>query len=216
MNNLRFRYLFSLYLIVAYILCSFVSARNVSFRLLTPFVSVDDNNLLFCDYFVYGTERRFNEGLITDVPAAKDRLKESGDAVVFKIPGRGKHIVFSDYSIVYDENVPELNIEIYVAKNIAVGKISLPFVTAETLIEHYLPLALLVFFSAFFLPTAFLCFHDIRKRRLCKAPYVNMRLRRSDGLAYANAMGLPCGNHDGCGKCRKRWASRAHILEQEV
>lgn len=164
-RGISFRYLFFLFLIVLYVFVSlFVTARDVAYRMLTPLVETNEDNLVLFDYYVYGTEERFNEAMGKVVLPVKDELKKKGEAVVVKIPGKGERIFYSDYSVVFDESVPELNIEIHIVKNISLKKISVPFATAERLFEVYLARIAKAVYVFILVLTLFLCFEKIIKR----------------------------------------------------
>ena len=126
------------YWIIAYFsVVQFFSVRNVVYRLLTPYLGTQEDNLVFFDYYVYGTERRFNEGLEKDIPKAKELLKLNNEGVVIKIEGEDDILSRGDYLLIRDHNVPEFNIEVYVAKNIFYRNMSIPFPTAVHFLEYH-------------------------------------------------------------------------------
>ena len=163
--RILFRYVLLVCLTVLYVICPFfLSARDISFCILTPFIDAEEKNLVLFDYYVYGTEQRFDEGMEKRVPQIKDKLKERNEAVIVKVPGNNVRRIYADYSVVFDQTVPELNIEIYVAKNVTFKNMSVPFVTAETLLERYLERFFKWFFVFMLAADAILCLEDRLKR----------------------------------------------------
>ena len=103
--------------------------ERVVYRALLPFVNTDEENLVFLDYKVYGNERLLDKNYKKYISAKTKFLKTNDEFVVVKIKGARRKTIESDYIIIYDDSVPELNVEIYVAKNVDFGVNSLPLKT---------------------------------------------------------------------------------------
>ena len=162
----HFRHVFQFYLFIYLVLASFLVAYlvdfyDLSYRALTPYLGQEEENLVFFDYYAYGTERRFSKGLTEDVIQSTQKLKENREGAVVKVPGKKASIICENYILVYDENVPDLNIEIYVAKNVNFWAMSLPFPTVVSLVERYSQIIVfwIIVFLLFF--DLFFCFKEI-------------------------------------------------------
>ena len=86
----------------------------------------EDNFILF-DYKVYGTQERLNRGLEAELPSYIAKFKANDDVLVVKLPAESFSAeTFAEYVLVHSPNVPELNIEYCVAKNVNAFGSSLP------------------------------------------------------------------------------------------
>jgi hypothetical protein len=131
-------------------------------QLATSLALVDDDNLIFYDYKVYSSEERFLIGLSQDVIAKKQVFALQNDVMVVKIPGENKIEIFQDYILIQDENVPELNIEYHVLKNIEFNNTLIPARTFILLAQDVLKFAnriylitMIVIFSLILIPQLF-------------------------------------------------------------
>ena len=103
-------------------------------------VSTADDNLVAYDIKVYGTQKRFDEGLTSDVALKVEEAKAQNQVLVVKIPGKiAKTENKGEYHILVDNAVPELNIEYYFARSVNLGSIVLPTNTFLTLGADMLP-----------------------------------------------------------------------------
>lgn len=127
------------------------SVRNLSFYLAAPFVSVEAEKLVFCKYKAFGTEDSFDKYLTDYVEREKNLLKSKNEFIVVKIKGEYSVERKADYVLVREEGVPELNAEIYIAKNFDVAGDSLPCKTVVLLMQKAIKALLYTVFSAVFL-----------------------------------------------------------------
>ena len=114
----------------------FNPAQEIVYGVLTPFINVDEDKTILYDYLVYGTGRRMDEGYVIDVPEIIDKLKDRGEGIIIKEKGDSYKKTQYDYIFMRDEDVPELNIEIYIAKNVEFPFGSFPFRTSELFLEN--------------------------------------------------------------------------------
>ncbi len=165
-NAIKFRYIFFAYLLLSFLLIAFLfSERQLSYMVLTRFISLEDENVVLYDYYVYATDRRFAEGLEKDVNKAVVDLQKRGEGIVVKIKGDSKVVKHDNYILVYNERVPEMNIEIYIAKNVEFSFASLPFRTLENLFEDILSILIIFIYLVLFEIDIFLCCVDIIKKQ---------------------------------------------------
>lgn len=98
--------------------------ENAPFILAISIAITDDDNLMLYDYDVYGTEERFNEGLDSDVSAVKADFKERNEILVVKIYDEDITTeVRNDYIFMTHPDIPELNIEYHLVKNVSINNI---------------------------------------------------------------------------------------------
>jgi hypothetical protein len=118
----------------------------------------EDENLLLYDYQVYGTEERFNQGLIEDVNEVKNDFKDRNEILAIKIYGEKETIVYhDDYLYMTDLDTPELNIEYYLVKDMEFNDMNVPSRTFIMLFDDiarlvnnvYLGLFIIIAFSIF-------------------------------------------------------------------
>ncbi len=102
------------------------AASELSQVIAARFVNTEDQKLVFFDYKAYGTKRVFNDKKNSYIAEKKDYLKSKNEIAVVKITGEHKIVVQWDYVVIYDESVPELNVEIYIAKNLDFYEYSVP------------------------------------------------------------------------------------------
>lgn len=101
-------------------------AKELSYKTIVYFVNTDDANLFLYDYKVYGHQNVFDKKYADYVKKEKNYLKSKNEIAVVKIRGKNNKTVKWDYVLLSDENVPELNVEIYLAKNADFDNNSLP------------------------------------------------------------------------------------------
>jgi|SRR6056297_2711774 len=135
-----------------------VFSDDLAYRLATSMSMTEEDNLLLYDYKVYGTEERFNQGLIEDVEAIKNNFKERNEIVGIKIHGETESIEYKDdYIFITDPDTPELNIEYYLVKDMEFNDMNVPSRTFIMLFEDiarlinnvYLGLFIIIAFSIF-------------------------------------------------------------------
>ncbi|XMB73212.1 hypothetical protein RJI07_04685 [Mycoplasmatota bacterium WC30] len=103
-----------------------VFTEDTPFRLATSMAITDDDNLLLYDYQVYGTEERFNDGLIYDVEEIKIAFQERNEIFLIKIYGIENTTELVDGVIlITDPDIPELNIEYHLIKDMEVNNINI-------------------------------------------------------------------------------------------
>lgn len=129
-KNNAIRFALRIFIIIFFIFFTvFGVTERFIYHTLLPFVNTDEENLVFLDYKVYGNERLLDKNCKKYISEKKGYLKEYDEFVVVKIKGSSRKIIKIDYIIFYDDSVPELNVEIYVAKNVDFGVNSLPLKT---------------------------------------------------------------------------------------
>ena len=132
---------FCLFLIV---LCFFGFTTNTKvvkdlvFSLSVRFLDTEENTLVFYKYKAFGTQNSFDKNSIDYIETEKDFLKSKDEFTVVKIRDESRVFYKRDYVIICDENVPELNVEIYIAKNIKIGAYSLPCKTTAFALQKIL------------------------------------------------------------------------------
>lgn len=86
-----------------------------------------EESFAMIDYKVYGTEARMEAGLEAELPARITQAKANNDILVVKIPSENFYTeTFNDYILVHSQQVPELNLEFCVAKNVNVLGATMP------------------------------------------------------------------------------------------
>ncbi|GEM_PF-2462434 len=99
-------------------------------QLYSTSVSVADlsaDSIFLYDYKVYGTNSRLEAGLKTEVPLKLAQCKANDDILVVRVPAdTAKTETFDQYILIHSPDVPELNIEFCLAKNVNVMNSSLP------------------------------------------------------------------------------------------
>jgi|694.fasta_scaffold96480_3 hypothetical protein len=131
-----------------------IFSSNAHYEVTTPMAILDQSNLLLYKYKVYADETRFNTGLIVDLEAERLQFASRNELMVVKIPGEFKIEFQSDYILMVEPEIPELNIEYYLVKNIQIDATSIPARTAILLLKDvfqtintiYLISILIVFF----------------------------------------------------------------------
>lgn len=125
--------------------------EDMPFQLATSMAITSDDNLLLYDYDVYGTIERFNEGLIVDVEETKLAFKERNEILVVKVPGDIERTeVKDDYIYITSKDVPELNIEYYLVKDMTVNGISIQCRTFIMLFQDISQLTNSIYFALYF------------------------------------------------------------------
>lgn len=88
---------------------------------------VSEESMVLFEYKVYGTQERMTKGLETDLPGKIAQFKANDDILAVKVPGESfSYETFAEYILVHSQNVPELNIEYCVVKNVNAFGSSLP------------------------------------------------------------------------------------------
>ena len=109
--------------------------EDASYELATSMSIIEDDNLLLYDYKVFGTENRFNQGLVDDVNEVKADFKERNEILAVMVYGQRETFVFKDdYIYITNPQTPELNIEFYLVKDLEINEVNLP---ARTFIKLY-------------------------------------------------------------------------------
>ncbi|MBQ9276483.1 MAG: hypothetical protein IJ226_02710 [Clostridia bacterium] len=153
----------------------------MAYCILTPFIDTDNENTVLYDYYVYATDRRFNEGLKKDIVKAVDDLQQRNEGIVVKVKGADKVINKNNFIIVYSEEIPDKNIEIYIAKNLEFTFASLPFRTAEMFLENAIYLLTIYGYAVLFSIDIFACYVDIVKAKTKNLALLPLGRRRSWG-----------------------------------
>lgn len=84
-------------------------------------------SLLFYDYDVYGTEERFNDGLIQDIDIVESLFKERDEVLAVKIYGETDSMeIRNDYIFITSPDTPLLNIEYYLVQYMEFNDINIP------------------------------------------------------------------------------------------
>jgi len=113
-----------------------VFEAQMPFQLATSMAVVDENSLLSYDYQVYATEERFSKGLVEDFENVLDNFKSRSEIVAIQINGDSYKVEFrDDYIFISNPEVPELNIDYYVVRNLEFDGITLPIRTFIILFE---------------------------------------------------------------------------------
>lgn len=125
--------------------------------------SVNSENLLFYDYKVYPTKERFEKGLIYDVDQKLQEFKNRNEFMVIKIYSSNNNIYLeNEYLIIESNDIPELNIEYYLLRDLEIQQISLPIRTFLVLFEdiskiiNSIYLGFLMLFAFITIPTSIL------------------------------------------------------------
>jgi hypothetical protein len=104
-----------------------VFSKDLPFRLATSMAIVSDENLLLYDYKVYSNEDRFNNGLINDLKIVKDKFSGRNEIMAVKIYGETSTLdVRVDYIFITSPDIPELNIEYHLVKDMSFNGINIP------------------------------------------------------------------------------------------
>jgi hypothetical protein len=107
-----------------------------NYEMITPMAILDQSNLLLYKYKVYADETRFNIGLTLDVEVERLQFASRNELMVVKIPGEFKIEFQSAYILMVEPEIPELNIEYYLVKNIKIDTISIPARTGILLLRN--------------------------------------------------------------------------------
>ena len=124
--------------------------KDVAFRISVPFVNTKPENLVFCEYKVFGTENSFDKNLFKYIEEEKNFLKSKDEFIVVKIKGEYLVKYKADYILISEENVPDLNVEIYIAKNFDIGNNSLPLKTVVLLLQKIIKIIIYLLFTLAF------------------------------------------------------------------
>ncbi len=103
-----------------------VFSINAHYEMTTPMAILDQSNLILYNYKVYADETRFNNGLLVDLEAERIQFASRNELMVVKIPGEFKIDYKTDYILIFEPEIPELNIEYYLVKNIQIDSTSIP------------------------------------------------------------------------------------------
>lgn len=124
--------------------------KELAFRFCTPYVSTESDNLVFYNYKVFGTENSFEKNLSQYIAKEKNFLKSKDEFIVVKI--KGEYLVKhkADYILISEENVSDLNVEIYIAKNFDIGNNSLPLKTVVLLLQKIIKIIIYLLFTLAF------------------------------------------------------------------
>ena len=100
--------------------------------------SLSTENVLFYDYKVYPTQERFENGLIEDVEIKLQDFKNRNEFMIIKIYGPSdKTYLSGEYLVIESDDVPDLNIEYYLLKDLKLDQITLPNRTFLTFFEDF-------------------------------------------------------------------------------
>ena len=119
-----------------------VFKESSAYDIATSMAITNADSLLLYDYIVYGTEDRFNKGLIDDVEIVNQEFKIRNEILAIKINGdTRKTEIVKDFFLITDPSTPELNIEYYLVRDIMVADIRIPAKTFLTLFDDISTLA---------------------------------------------------------------------------
>jgi hypothetical protein len=165
-----------------------IFSSNAHYEMTTPMAILDQSNLLLYKYKVYSDETRFNTGLMIDLEAERLQFASRNELMVVKIPGEFKIEFQSDYILMVEPEIPELNIEYYLVKNIQIDETSIPARTAILLLRNvfqtintiYLTTILIVFFLLFVPQTiqTFKILFSINHLRTSKSIKVDLKKKK--------------------------------------
>lgn len=140
------------------------TVKDFVYGICTPYVNTEPDNLVFYKYKVFGTENSFEKNLSQYIAKKKNFLKDKNEFIVVKIKGGYSVERKADYILIKDETVPDLNAEIYIAKNFDIGNNSLPLKTVVLLLQKAATAVVcFLFLSAFTV-----CFFQISRYFLIK------------------------------------------------
>lgn len=139
--------------------------KDLAFNISAPYVNTEPKNLVFYKYKVFGTENSFNKNLFAYIEREKEFLKSKDEFIIVKIQGEYNVQRKGDYVLITDDTVPDLNAEIYIAKNFDIGNNSLPLKTVVVLLHRVLKVVICVLF---FIVFSF-CFYDISRYAVIKS-----------------------------------------------
>ena len=109
--------------------------KEETYNLVASFSDIE-SDIVLMDYKVFGSQKKFEEVLISESKNKVEEFKENGDVLLVKIHGDEYSASFKDsYWYVEDPNILELNIEYYVVKNINVAGTSIPVHTVYQLMN---------------------------------------------------------------------------------
>lgn len=140
------------------------SVKDFVYRICASYVNTEPDNLVFYKYKVFGTENSFKKNLSQYIGEEKNFLKSKNEFAVVKIKGGYSVERKADYILIKDDTVPDLNAEIYIAKNFDIGNNSLPLKTVVLLLQKALTTIVCVLFLIAFT----VCFFKISRYLLIK------------------------------------------------
>jgi len=109
---------------------------NTPHILATSLAITSEDNMLLYDYKVYSTQARFEMGLVEDVNKVVSTFKERNEVLAVAIFGETQfYETRDDYLLIQSPDVPELNIEYRLVKNLAILETSLPCRTFIMLLQ---------------------------------------------------------------------------------
>lgn len=149
-GKLRFCLLLIFICFFAFTFCADLTGEMV-YRLCANHVNTESKNLVLLDYKVFDTENKFNEKALDYAESKVKFLKSKGEFAVVKVKGEYDIKDKGYYLLITEDDVPNLNVRIYIAKNIDIGNNSLPAVTVSTLLHEILEVVVLVIYSIVFL-----------------------------------------------------------------
>lgn len=158
-NNLNFIFLKSkkviIFFIVAFFLFVFLPHFNIANDISRSFVfnhvNTDSENLVLYGYKVYGTEEVFYKNYSSYAEKEALKLKIKNETTVVKINGEKLKKIETNYLLIADNSVPELNAEIYIAKNVDIFSLSLPCKTILVLLKSILYYLIITIYCLVFL-----------------------------------------------------------------
>lgn len=112
------------------IFCIFVPKNLISDRFISKFITkrlvLNEDSLSFIDYKVYPNEKKYNEKHETDESTRASIYFENDSLIVVKERGTQETEFKSNYAVIYDANVPEFNVEYYLASSFKIFKNTIP------------------------------------------------------------------------------------------
>ena len=132
------------------------TVKDFVYGICTPYVNVEPENFVFYKYKVFGTETSFNKNILKYIEEEKNFLKSKNEFAVVKIKGEYSVKYKADYILISEDAVPDLNVEIYIAKNFDIGNNSLPLKTVVLLLQKVVKIVVYIVFAIAF-SVCFIC-----------------------------------------------------------
>lgn len=93
-------------------------------------------DLVLFDYEVFGSKKRFETALETNVPLKRDEVRDRREVLIVKVyADQYKEEFIDNYWFITDPSTPELNIEYYIASSVTILNSTLPCFTFIGLME---------------------------------------------------------------------------------
>lgn len=166
-----------LLLICFFVFIFFTNAiKNTVYGVSVPFISIKPENLVFCKYKVFGTEQSFKKNRSEYIENEIEFFKSKNEFIIVKIKGEYNVLYKADYILISENSVPDLNVEIYIAKNFDIKNNSLPLKTVLIFMQKTLTT---VFYFLFLILCSLFLYRIFR--------YIALKNRRKEFELYSLA-----------------------------